>query len=225
MDSFQINNLKVEKANAILKNRQLRKVGNLFRLVEICVLLVLISRFTTKLPVAVKSSGEYFKDLSIILVSPRFVFIVGNAIVITLFAKSGQFSAQDSTTENSRNDIYEEFVQKSEKSQNTSRFEVGNRGKQNICEEMMIADGVCTSREAKIYRRSQSENLKHVNCNKSCKELRRSGTEKYSKSTDSSERLVKNSCPEDYMSNEEFRCTIEAFIERQKRLRREEEFL
>ncbi|GAV58241.1 DUF4408 domain-containing protein [Cephalotus follicularis] len=217
MDTFQVNYIRFVKANAVLKNRQLQNIANLCRLVGLCVVLVLISRFTAKVPVAVKNSGGYFKDLSIILVSPRFVFIVGNVIIITLFAKSGQFSALTSTTRNSKNDIYEEFVRKSKKSQNISIYEVENREKQNISEEKMVADGNWTSMEAKDYRRTKSENFKRVDCDKSSQILRRLGTENYKKVTDSGDKLVKNSYPKDHMSSEEFRDTIEAFIERQKR--------
>ncbi|KAE8716884.1 hypothetical protein F3Y22_tig00110108pilonHSYRG00088 [Hibiscus syriacus] len=156
MDAFDI---KLQKRNAMSKQHQLCKVANLLRFVEVCILLVLISRFTTHLPVAF---GEYFRGLSVLLVSPRFVFVVGNAIVITLFAKAGQFSP-------SRTDI----------TRSSSR-----RGRKAT----------------------------------------RLGSEKYVKQSDPEEEPVKSSCPEDGMSNEQFRNTVEAFIARQKKLLREEEY-
>lgn len=223
MDSFEITNIKVEKANAIHKHRRLRKMASLFRIVEICVILILVSRFTFQLPLAVKISGEYFKDFALFLVSPRFVFILGNVIVAILFAKSGQFSSQGSAKKDPGKDFYTEFVQKSEKTQNIHPYEVENRGKQSICTEKLLCDEEYTSLQTKSYRRCQSENFKRVNCEKSCRELRRGGTEKFKKITNPGERLVKNSFPEDKMSNEEFRRTIEAFIARQQRFRREEE--
>ena len=221
MDTFDI---KLEKRNAILKHRQLCKIANLLRFVEVCVVLVWISRFTTHLPVAVKNSGEYFRGLSVVLVSPRFVFIVGNAIVITLFAKAGQFSAQDST---SGTDLYEEFVEKSEKSQAIQRYEIENREKQSkksVDEEKIVSLNVHASKGTKNCRRTQSENLKRVNCNKACQQLRRVESEKYKKHNDPDEKMVKSSCPEDGMSSEQFRNTVEAFIARQKKLLREEEY-
>ncbi|XWS67881.1 hypothetical protein CRYUN_Cryun04dG0042700 [Craigia yunnanensis] len=221
MDTFDI---KLEKRNAILKHRQLCKIANLLRFVEVCVVLVLISRFTTHLPVAVKNSGEYFRGLLVVLVSPRFVFIVGNAIVITLFATAGQFSAQDSA---SGTDLYEEFVEKSEKSQAIHRYEIEYREKQSknsVDEEKIVSLDVRTSKGTKNYRRTQSENLKQVNCNKACQQLRRVESEKYRKHNDSDEKMVKNSYPEDGMSSEQFRNTVEAFIARQKKLLREEEY-
>ena len=223
MDSFEITNIKVEKANAIHKHRRIRKMASLFRIVEICVILILVSRFTLQLPFAVKISAEYFKDFALFLVSPRFVFILGNVIVAILFGKSGQFSLQDSAKKDPANDFYREFVQKSEKTQNIHRYEVENREKKSICTEKLLCDEAYTSLQTKGYRRSQSENFKRVNCEKSCRELRRGGTEKFKKSTNPGERLVKSSFPEDKMSNEEFRRTIEAFIARQQKFRMEEE--
>ncbi|XP_022747166.1 uncharacterized protein LOC111296934 [Durio zibethinus] len=224
MDTFDI---KLEKRNAILKYRQLCKMANLLRFVEVCVLLVLISRFTIQLPVAVKNSGEYVRGLSVVLVSPRFVFIVGNAIIITLFAKAGQFSAHDSASKSSGTDLYEEFVEKSEKSQAIHRSEIEYREKQSkkiVGEETAISLNVHASKGSKKYRRSQSEKLKRVNCNKDCKQLRRLESEKYTKDNDSDEQLLKSSYPEDGMSSEQFRNTVEAFIARQKKLLREEEY-
>ncbi|XWS40055.1 hypothetical protein CRYUN_Cryun18bG0107900 [Craigia yunnanensis] len=224
MDAFDI---KLEKRNAILKHRQSCKIANLLRFVEVCAVLVLISRFTIQLPVAVKNSGEYFRGLSVVLVSPRFVFIVGNAIIITLFAKAGQFSAQDSASKSSGTDLYEEFVEKSEKSQAIHRYEIEYREKQSkniVGEEGIVSLNVHTSKGTKNYKRSQSENLKSVNCNKACRKLRRLESEKYRKDNDSDEKMVKSSYPEDGMSSEQFRNTVEAFIARQKKLLREEEY-
>ncbi|KAI5592195.1 hypothetical protein BDE02_04G135800 [Populus trichocarpa] len=223
MDSFNITNIKIEKANAIKKHRKIQKIASLFRLIEIGLVLALISRFSIQLPVAVRNSSEYFKDLTVTLVSPRFVFVLGNVIVITLFAKSGQFSCQDSNGKNSSTDLYEEFVEKSEKSQGTHHYEAECREKQVTYAEHKVTEDNSTSLESEKYHRSQSERLKRPNSNKPCRELRRSATEGCRKSIGSDEELEKRPCPEDKMSNEEFRCTIEAFIARQKRFRIDEE--
>lgn len=134
MDPFKLRKVKVDKANAILKYRRLRQITHLFRLVEICAVLVLISRLSAHLPDAVKNSGEYFRDLSVILASPRFVFILGNLIVIILFAKSGQFSGQDSAMRSSSFDLYQEFVKKSERRHGIHRDVVRYREQQSITE-------------------------------------------------------------------------------------------
>ncbi|GLT86201.1 hypothetical protein SLE2022_043570 [Rubroshorea leprosula] len=229
MDAFDI---RLEKKNAILKHRRRCKIANLLRFFEVCVVLILISRFTVQFPVAVKNSGGYFRDLTVALVSPRFVFVVGNLIVITLFAKSGHFSGGDSNGKRSGNDLYEEFLERSEKSQAAiDRYETEYREKQRKTEETEYrkkrsnseesTNNITIWRETKDYRRCQSENMKR---DKSYQRLRRSETEKYPKLNDSDEKTVKNSYPEDNMSSEEFRYTIEAFIERQKRFRMDEEY-
>ncbi|KAI9116276.1 hypothetical protein K1719_012443 [Acacia pycnantha] len=92
MDSFNLANLKAKKVIA-MKQQKLRWISNLFRLVEVCFVLILISRISFHVPVAVKNSSDYFRGFSIFMVSPPFVFLMGNAIIITLFAESGQFSA------------------------------------------------------------------------------------------------------------------------------------
>ena len=55
--------------------------------------------------------------------------------------------------------------------------------------------------------------------------LRRCETENGRKSIEPAtiQEVAQISCPEDGMSNEEFRQTVEAFIARQQRMRREEE--
>ncbi|XP_044490613.1 uncharacterized protein LOC123214718 [Mangifera indica] len=218
MDSSQINNIKAQKADATL-----RKLANVFRIIEICVLLVIVCRFSTQLPHAVRNSGKYFKDLTVVLVSPGFVFIIGNAIAITLFVQSGQFPTHDSCRKNPGSDYYDEFVEKSKKTENSHQYEVDYGQKQSECQEKVVSVDAHTSCKRKNCR-SRSEKFRFLNCYKSCRELRRSGTEKYKKSNNSGERVAKNSSPVDNMSNEEFQQMIEAFIAGQHKFRIKEEY-
>ena len=228
MESVNFYDVRAAKMNAILKYRQVRKIANLFRFIELCLILVVITRFSSNLPSAFKNSGEYFRCLSVTLISPRFVFLIGNAIVITLFAKSGQFSAKDPSKKNSVADLYEEFVQNSEKNQKTRRAEIEYRVKQiddsrgNGNSDTSIA--IKKIGEIKHYQRSESEKIGVVQRENPHRELRRSETEKCKKIVRLSEETRNRSSPEDRMSNEEFRQAVEAFIARQQRLRREEEF-
>lgn len=192
-------------------------------------MLVLISRFSVQLPGAVKSSGEYFKDLKLAVISPRFVFVLGNVIVIALLVKSGQFSGHGSAE---KNDFYNEFVEKSERLNHSvqPRVESDFQDKQVILEKVVPCKDVssprCLSATETAYRRSQSEKLNHPQYEKQKpdRELRRSATENCMKRPDCSGKLsVKGPFPEDSMSNEEFRRTIEAFIARQQRFLRDEE--
>lgn len=225
MDSINFYDIRAEKANAILRYRQLRKIGNFFRLLEVFVVLLLISRLSLQLPHAVKNSGFYFRDMSGFLFSPRFVFVVGNIIVIILFAKSGRFSAKDSSTSGSGGDFYEEFVQNSEKNQKLRTDEIEYKTNQNTCDGGIVPAQIHTSLERKNYTRSQSENLEREICQSSRRLLRRSETEKFKKNVNPGEkRLPETVFPEDDMSNEEFRCKVEAFIARQQKFRQQEEY-
>lgn len=203
--------IKVEKANAILRYKRLQKITALFRFMEVCIFLFIISRISTQLPFAFKLSGDFFRGLSITMFSPGFIFILGNAIVLILFFKSGQISSQESTSI----DFCTEYVETCEKRTNINHTKQGKQVKQSKCEEKQgkeVLPDLCSSEDRKI-RRSHSLDLKNEY---SRRELRRSVTERSQKSV--------NSYAEDEMSGDEFRRKVEAFIARQQRSLREEEF-
>ncbi|XP_047161558.1 uncharacterized protein LOC124831575 [Vigna umbellata] len=210
MDSFSFNNLQTEKANAILKNRKLRRVASLLRIIEVCAVLVLVSRFSMQLPVAVRNSGEYFRDLSLFMNSPRFVFLVGNIIIIALFA---QFSARGNNVVPEPN-LYQEFIQNTTKNQEAVAEYSGKKQRMKTGEANIGLE--------KGYRRCETEILRQ----KRRRVLRRCETEKERKKIEGVpvEEVARISCPEDGMTNEEFRRTVEAFIAREQRIRREEDY-
>ncbi|XP_057966208.1 uncharacterized protein LOC131156497 [Malania oleifera] len=225
MDSFTIRNVKAEKANAILRYRRLQKLATLCRFIELCVFLIMVSRISSQLPVSVKLFGDYFRDLFVALLSPRFVFVVGNAIIIILFSKSGQFSTQDPAGNSIETGIIEKIMDSSEKGLRIGKDEAKYRAKQGTGIEKRVSTEVhtCSAETKKNYRRNRSENLVLDHCKKSLHVLKRSETEKYQKSSDFGVKQVERSYSEDNMSNEEFRRTVEDFIARQQRLLREEE--
>ena len=209
MDSFNFFDFRAEKANAMQKHRQLQKMASLFKVIEVCVVLVLIYRLYMRLPLAVKNSGGHFHDMTVSIVNPGFVFIIGNAIIFTLFAKSGQFSARDCTTKTPGFDLYDKFTKNSEKNQKVHSEETLHRYNHSISDQSMA--------QAQDYRRrtqSYSQISNSRVCEKSLHVLRRLETQKCRKSSYSG----------DEMSNEEFQRKVEAFISRQQRLRREEEY-
>ncbi|GMH18176.1 hypothetical protein Nepgr_020017 [Nepenthes gracilis] len=211
MNTLQINHVKIEKGNAILRYSQLRKITNLFRIIEIFLFLAMISRVSFQLPQAFKLSGEYFHDFFVVLVSPRFVFIVGNAIIIILFAKSGHFRVKNPSSNQAVTASYEqEYMQK--------------QVKQSLAEESTVMASIFPSSEAKTYHRSKSEKLRRKVCDKNCCELRRSSTVNTRKCCKYCQETGEAHYPEDHMTTEEFRQTVEAFIAKQQRFLREEEF-
>ncbi|XP_057494732.1 uncharacterized protein LOC130779883 [Actinidia eriantha] len=209
MDSINIVNLKFDKANAILRYRRLRKITALFRFVEIFFLLIMICRFSVQLPFHLNFSGDYFRNLIAPLFSPRFVFVIGNAIIVTLFLKSGCLGNKTNT------DFCEEYVENSVKNQIVHEIDTGYQ----IKAEKEV-EGHCNYRERKIYR-SRSENLIREGGKKLHPQLQRSATENSRKSAAVE---VPDGRAEDEMSCEEFRRTVEAFIAKQQRSLREEEF-
>ncbi|KAM1650338.1 hypothetical protein ACFX15_002906 [Malus domestica] len=224
MDSVNFYDIKTEKANAILKYRQLRKLANLFRLIEVLAVLLLLSRFSVQLPHAVKNFGSYIKDISGFMVSPRFVFVIGNVIVIVLFAKSGRYSAKDSSTGSSGDDLYEEFVQNSEKNQKLRGDVIEYQAIKNTPKDSILTEKAPQNLEVKNFTRSQSENLEHEICKSSRRLLKRSETEKFKKNVQPGGKPAGSVYPEDGMSNEEFRSKVESFIARQQKFRLQEDF-
>ncbi|CAN0909170.1 hypothetical protein LINGRAHAP2_LOCUS25649 [Linum grandiflorum] len=211
MDSFTV---RAVKAKAIKKQRKIQNVTNMLRLLEILVVLAVLSRVSVQLPVSLKGSGECIKDFLLVLASPRFVFVVGNVIVIVLFAKSGHLPGGVK-----KSDLYEQFVE------DCSVSSSENRVTQNDELEAIVKEnrsGSATSMIVKSYERSQSENL--TSYRMPVKELRRSVTENLTKKKkEKKKNKGGDQFPEDNLSSEEFKSTIEAFIERQKRFRRDEE--
>lgn len=234
MDTFKFDNLKTEKANAMLRYRRLRNVAKFFRILEFCLALLFLSWTSSRLPFIVKISRDYFRQLIALVISPLFIFLLGNVIVLTLLAKSGLLTAQSSAN------LCDEFTRNIE---NSIKLEPDNcpplpepeeiiyQDKQIICgmntvtsapnydaiELTLVADQSVS--DQKVYRRSQSENLKGEDSEKPCGKLRRSETEKFlgiERSGAETLELV------DKLSNEEFQRTIEAFIAKQLRFHKEE---
>lgn len=250
MESLNIKKLRIvesKKGNKIQKQKQLRKIGNLLRYAEICVLMVLVSRVSLQqLPLALKNSTEYLRGFTI---SPLFVFLVGNIIIITLFAQSGQFSPPSPTKRGSDSepepDLYLEFLQNS--TTNTMMYQNiqiadrkritikdGCKIKQQQSEKESISIKVKAAEkkrtkvkrdcEVKEYRRCQSEVMLVKGVEESEEKPRvlqrcESESEKTKRTATSTNHEIEE---ENGMSNDEFRRTVEAFISRQQRLRLQE---
>lgn len=206
MDSFNFDSIKMEKANAISKYRRAERITTLFRFVEVLVVLIVVSRFSfsTQLNFPAKFSGEYFRGISVALISPRFVFLVGNAIVLVLFFKSGRLSAKDGE---GIADFYDEYVEKCRKNEEAKGFD--DYKVYRLCYD-----------QSKKMSRSSSEKLGRavVVGKERRRELARSVTEGCR-----SQRKIAAAAAAEEMSNEEFRRTVEAFIARQQRFLREED--
>ncbi|XP_021717846.1 uncharacterized protein LOC110685606 [Chenopodium quinoa] len=117
--------------------RQLQSLAKLFRFVEVCIVLVFLSWLSAHLPFAVRISGEYFRKLVSLILCPTSIFLLGNAIVVTLLAKSGLFSGDcSSSIDNAVAELYDEF--RSEDDDDIpvlGKEEIVYQDKEIICEE------------------------------------------------------------------------------------------
>ncbi|KAG8368217.1 hypothetical protein BUALT_Bualt15G0022200 [Buddleja alternifolia] len=204
MDSFNFHDIRVEKANAISRYRRVQRITILFRFVELFIFLIILSRVSTQFSTfSFNLSADCFKGIFAKIFSQKFVFLIGNAIVIALFLISGGFNSAKNGEKST--DFYDEYVQKCRK---IEQF----RSKEEKIESI---------RDEKKMKRSKSENfVRAEHGEERRRDLRRSMTEKYRKSV---KKTAPAAAPEDEMSGEEFRRTVEAFIARQQRCLREEE--
>ncbi|GMI68904.1 hypothetical protein like AT5G66440 [Hibiscus trionum] len=232
MDYFVFDNVKAEKAKAMRRYNRLRSLANAFRFLELLLALLFLAWTFERVPFLVKISGEFILKLGGVIASPLFVFLVSNVIIVTLIAKSGIFS----TVSNADSIIYEEITKIAEnRSKSESQEEIVYQDKEIISqpstntltsEEMepeseseFESDSDIEMDNPRVYRRSKSDKLPMRNTEEQVtKELRRSETEKYRKIENIDEELFS----EDELSNEEFQRTIEDFIAKQLRFRREE---
>ncbi|VFQ67849.1 unnamed protein product [Cuscuta campestris] len=195
-------NLKTKKKK---KNHKLHKMHLIaavaFRLVELCMFLTVFWRFSGHLSAGVaKLSGGYFiKTLSGTLISPRFVFLVGNAIFLVLVRRSGQ--EKQGSGENL--DLYEEHLKQSGKNQEFWHGEQGTKKKKQ---------GNC-----KMQRSRSEEGRKRGG---GYEELRRSATVSRRKREAGAPAAA---AATEEMSSEEFRRKVEDFIAKQRMALMEEE--
>ncbi|KAL7585303.1 hypothetical protein Lser_V15G45732 [Lactuca serriola] len=230
MDSKQVSkmksfDIKLEKTNAILKYKRLHTITTLFRFMEMIVFLVMIS---SQLPFSfsVKVFEDYFRGITFSAFSPKLVFLIGNVIILILFLKSR-------ASENNDGDKIEDLC-----------YEYVNSCERNVVNSTTVtvlpppppppsptpttttaAAVIIPSNRRKISR-CRSENPIRVECkeNQTHRELRRSATEmSRSKNFDRAAEREK-SYLEDELSCEDFRRTVEAFIARQQKILRDEEF-
>ncbi|XP_009621742.1 uncharacterized protein [Nicotiana tomentosiformis] len=229
---------------AILKLGSLKCVGKVLRIVELCFVLLLLLWISTRLPFAVKISGEYFRQLVDVILSPCFIFILCNFIVLTLLLKSGGRLSGDysSTFRNvDETELYDSFLENTEFSSNFSSekedLEIVYEDKQMIFEKSSVKNEESrgSDEEAETIkinameskgpmRRTQSENLDRKSVEEICVKFQRSETEKRLKVENSGEvsPSTETAYGVDELSNEEFQKAIEKFIAKQVKFHQQE---
>lgn len=179
----------------IFKYMRLQKITMLFRFIEMFLFLVMISRCSSQLPFAVKVPSYYFKGISLTMLNPKFVFVIGNMIILILFLKSRSLEKDEN------DDACYEYVKK--------------------CDMNVVNCSSVVAYKPKISRSRSSDNRIRVKSkdDQTCKELRRSVTDISKSTTMAEKRIVKEE-----LSSDDFRRTVEDFIARQQKILRDEEF-
>ncbi|XP_076895627.1 uncharacterized protein LOC143548306 [Bidens hawaiensis] len=225
MDVFDIHDMKAEKANAMLRYHRFRKIAELFRIIELLLAVILFSWITTRLPLVIGVASDYLRQLIPVIVSPLFIFLIGNLIVLTLVLKSGQITDTDNISEIdiTGTDFYEESANNNVAAPPVIEPEEIVYQDKRITSEVIkpittnekheIKVKLNPDFDVKVYRRSKSENLMTNEADKGYSKLKRSETEV-------GRRVVENypvteKVVDDELSNEEFKRRIEGFIARQ----------
>ncbi|OIT34825.1 PREDICTED: uncharacterized protein LOC109244181 [Nicotiana attenuata] len=224
---------------AILKLGSLKCVGKVLRIVELCFVILLLLWISTRLPFAVKISGEYFRQLVGVILSPCFIFILCNFIVLTLLLKSGGLFSGDysSTFRNvGETELYDSFLENPTNfSSEKEALEIVYEDKRMIFEESSVKNEDSRGSDEEIetvkvkameskgpMRRTQSEKLDKKSVEEICVKLRRSETEKCRKVETSGEVSPSTAYGVDGLSNEEFQKAIEKFIAKQVKFHQQE---
>ncbi|KAL3637441.1 hypothetical protein CASFOL_018609 [Castilleja foliolosa] len=124
MDAFEIGDNNVMRAS--YNSNTLPKIKRLLRIIEVITILVFLTSATTRLPLAVKLTGEYLRRAVTFVISPFFIFLIGNVIVLTLFFKSRH------EYQNSQNSTYTLFDFRQEYISNIDESSHGQGSEDNI---------------------------------------------------------------------------------------------
>lgn len=201
----------VKKTNAIVSFKRLQKFNILFRSIEICIVIFIISTFSTDfLAFYSRICGHFFnfvfRCLSMEILSPASIFIIGNMIILILFTNYGHFSAQESESCNNAVLVYNRHLEFFEKNENM----IIKQGEHEFYEDINSSINIP---ELRRMQRSKSEVFKGYHDVDSCRTVIKS----YRKSVSYNNRVDAE------MTGDEFRQMVEGFIARQQRSLREQE--
>lgn len=221
MDNEVFDSVKFEKSKAIARSNRFQDMMKMLQIFEVIVAVVLISWSWTRIPAAVKISGEFLVQVTSYLFKPHVVFLIGNAIIVAIVVLCRQTDA-GSNNSVTYDDIESEEIHHTEIQQSfvgdvpeTAEPSVATtEDKQIVSSECKVPEIQCNEAATAIdtaikqiqkFKRTQSEKLKKQITSSPRRELRRSETDT---------RTIVPVEAVDTLSNEEFRNTIEAFIKK-----------
>lgn len=218
--------MKFHKEKAI---NYFRITAQLRQFFEVLLLLGLISWSSARLPALFRTAAVYAIELSTYLFNHHVVFVIGNSIIVSLFllCRRGDAAASPSGDDG---DLYNDYVKHSEAAagaldQREPTYDLppptegGSEEEKQIVvctEEMAVEARQCddvaaaiekATRQIKRFQRTQSEKLKR----EIKAPLRRSETENRRNSVSCGERFDAGEI--ERLSSEEFRRTVDAFID------------
>ncbi|KAG9132273.1 hypothetical protein Leryth_012954 [Lithospermum erythrorhizon] len=241
MDMFNFDIVKSEKAKAIFQYNLLKTFQTLFRVTELCLVIILVSWTSSRLPFALKLSGEYFRQLISILFNPFSIFIIGNIIVLCLLFKSGHLTTHHSPitiTNYENNEVCKKiFIENSFLNPINVEYEI--MVPEDEVEEVVFEDKETIYEETshvKVLEHAHNEvlknhgvekNLLRVQSEKMERVVNISGKLRRSKTENRGEAAAAMKEEEevhvfDELSNEEFQSAIETFIAKQVKFHKAE---
>lgn len=212
--------VKAEKETAMRRYRRLRKLAKLFHLLlEAFATLLFLSWSSARLPAAARFSGDFLRGLASVIVSPRFVFLLGNAIVLVLFARSRHLA---SSADGSDGDLYDQFLE----SRRRIGFSPPPPPPTVASPEEVVFEDKAVCMEIRPCRRSQSGKIERrrrsLELRRAASDVGTNGEKPPPQPSAAATAQVKEEWETSTDDAEEFRRTIEAFIAKQMRFHREE---
>ncbi|KAL0438517.1 UNVERIFIED_CONTAM: hypothetical protein Slati_2334700 [Sesamum latifolium] len=228
--------VKFEKEKAIARFNRFRRIARLWQIFEVVVVFGLISWSSARVPAVLKVAAACFVEFSAYLFNHHVVFLIGNAIIVLLFVLCRQ---SDSASPPGGGDFYDDYVKHSEAARQPESTPSptpdtaysppteavtggGDEEKQIVvCTEETTAVSQCddvtaaiekATRQIRKFQRTQSEKLKREIGVRPQPELRRSETQNRRKSVSCGERF--DAAEIERLSSEEFRRTVDAFIDK-----------
>lgn len=220
-----VDSLKFEKERAIARFNRLRAVMRLWQIIQVAIIFAAISWCS---PALVRSTGVTLFEFSTYAFNHHVVFLIGNAIIVSLFMLCRQSATSASSSVGRRDDIYDDYVKYSEAARAmpsprqaeedvATAAEFGGGGDKQIvapCAEETVVGSQCedvtkviekAGRQIRRFQRTHSETLRREIAVR--RELRRSDTESRRKTVSSEAAEIEN------LSSEEFRRRVDAFID------------
>ncbi|CAH9077841.1 unnamed protein product [Cuscuta europaea] len=235
MDLGVFDVVKSEKAKAVARFNRFRRMMKMIKCFELIVVLMVISWSCTRIPAVVKLTGVCLVELWDYACNPHVVFVIGNAIIVSLFVlcrKTGvscnsvvfDFCVDDGDEISSG--ASQSPMHSSEESALPHHSEAAEEEtKQIVCSESATQIPQCNEISAAMkmaekqiekFRRTQSESLKRAMALKPGRELRRSATEVRREVPNFNGKRVVPTVED--LNNEEFRLRIEKFIRQNQQL-------